>query len=75
MESLITALFSSFSTVIKSLASGLKDAFGMLLYVDPSASDPVLSPLVLFLFTLAGVGLATGILYKMFGLISAHRHG
>lgn len=75
MSSLIESIFESFSTVIKGLASGLKEAFNHVLYVDPSASSPVFSPLVLFLFTLAGLGLATGILYKMFGMIQAHRRG
>lgn len=46
-----------------------------LLYVDPAAENPVFSPMVLFIFTLAGLGLATGILYKMFGLIKSHRRG
>lgn len=75
MSELITAIFSTFTTVIQGLASGLKTAFSQLLYVDPTASDPTFSPLVLFIFTLAGLGLATGILYKMFGLIKAHRRG
>lgn len=75
MSALVESIFESFSTVIKSLASGIKDAFSMLLYVDPTASNPTFSPLVLFLFTMAGVGLAAGILYKMFGLIKSHRQG
>lgn len=75
MSELITAIFSTFTTVIQSLASGLKTAFSQLLYTDPTATNPTFSPLVLFIFTLAGVGLATGILYKMFGLIKAHRRG
>lgn len=75
MTELITAIFSTFSTVIQSLASGLKEAFSQLLYVDPSASNPTFSPLVLFIFTMAGLGLAAGILYKMFGLIQSKRRG
>ena len=75
MTELITTLFSVFSTVITGLADGLKTGFGNLIYVDPSATTPVFSPLILFLFTMAGLGLATGILYKMFGLIKAHRKG
>lgn len=75
ISKLVETIFSSFSTVIKSLAGGIKDAFGSLIYIDPSASSPVFSPLVLFLFTMAGVGLAAGILYKMFGLIKSHRQG
>ncbi|MBQ8433020.1 MAG: hypothetical protein IJX28_09075 [Clostridia bacterium] len=69
MTKLIEEIFSSFSTVIKGLAGGIKDAFGNLIYVDPAATDPTFSPVVLFLFTMLGLGLATGILYKIFGLI------
>lgn len=75
MSELITAIFSTFTTVIQGLATGLKTAFSQLLYVDPVAENPVFSPMVLFIFTLAGLGLATGILYKMFGLIKSHRRG
>ena len=75
MSELITTLFASFTSVITGLASGFKEAFGNLIYVDPAATTPVFSPLVIFLFTMAGLGLATGILYKMFGLIQAHRKG
>lgn len=75
MTDLIEELFSSFSIVIKGLASGLKEAFGNLIYVDPAATDPVFSPLVIFLFVMAGLGLATGILYKIFGMIQANRRG
>ena len=75
MSELITAIFSTFTVVIQGLATGLKTAFSQLLYVDPAAEHPVFSPMVLFIFTLAGLGLATGILYKMFGLIKSHRRG
>ena len=73
MSELITELFSSFTTVIEGLASGIKSAFTNLLYVDPAATDPQFSPIVLFIFTMAGLGLATGILYKIFGLIRARK--
>ena len=75
MSELVQAIFATFTTVIQGLAGGLKTAFSQLLYTDPTATNPTFSPLVLFIFTLAGVGLATGILYKMFGLIQAHRKG
>ena len=69
MGELITAIFESFTTVIEGLADGLKGAFTNLIYVDPAAADPTFSPLVLFVFTMLGLGIATGILYKIFGLI------
>lgn len=73
MSELITEIFSSFSTVIGGLADGLKNAFVNLIYVDPEATDPAFSPLVLFIFTMAGLGLATGILYKIFSMVRARR--
>ena len=69
MGELITTIFESFSTVIEGLAGGLKVAFTNLIYVDPAATDPAFSPLVLFVFTMLGLGIATGILYKIFDLI------
>lgn len=75
MSELVQAIFATFTIVIQGLAGGLKTAFSQLLYVDPAAESPVFSPMVLFIFTLAGLGLATGILYKMFGLIKSHRRG
>ncbi len=69
MSELITNIFTSFSSTINGLSGGMKEAFTNLIYVDPSATDPVFSPLVIFIFTMLGLGLATGILYKIFGLI------
>lgn len=71
MSQLITEIFTSFSSVITGLANGLKDAFTSLIYTNGTGGD--FSPLVLFVFTMAGLGLATGILYKIFGMIRARR--
>lgn len=73
MSGLVTELFSSFTTVIGGLADGIKNAFENLIYVDPAAAEPAFSPVVLFVFTMAGIGLATGILYKIFSLIRRRR--
>ena len=73
MSELITEIFSSFTAVIEGLAGGIKGAFTNLLYVNPAAENPQFSPIVLFIFTMAGLGLATGILYKIFGLIRARK--
>ena len=73
MSGLITETFGSFSEVIKGLSMGIKDSFRYLIYVDPTAADPQFSPIVLFVFTMAGMGLATGILYKIFGMIRARK--
>ena len=73
MTQLVEALFRSFTTVIQSLAGGIKNAFNYLIYVDPEVADPTFSPMVVFVFVMAGVGLATGILYKIFGMIRARK--
>ncbi|MBQ7348167.1 MAG: hypothetical protein IJW55_09425 [Clostridia bacterium] len=73
MSGLITEIFTSFKEVIKGLSGGIKDSFSNLIYVDPTVTDPQFSPIVLFIFTMAGIGLATGILYKIFGMIRARK--
>ena len=73
MGELISTIFSSFTTVITSLAGGLQSAFTQLIYANGESGT--FSPLVLFLFTMAGVGLAAGILYKIFGLIKGKSRG
>ena len=71
MSELISTIFENFSVVIKGLSDGLKTAFSNLIYVDPAATNPVLSPLVLFVFTMLGLGIATRILYKIFTLVKS----
>ena len=66
---LVSEIFGSFTVVIEKLAGGLKSAFTNLIYVDPAAEVLEMSPLVTFTFVMLGVGLATGILYKILGLI------
>lgn len=73
MSELVQELFSSFTEVITGLSNGIKTSFTNLIYVDPAATDPQFSPIVLFVFTMAGIGLATGILYKIFGMIRARK--
>lgn len=75
MTDLVENIFDSFQVVIKGISSGMKDAFENLIYEDPMATSPQFSSLVVFIFVMAGVGIATGILYKMFGLIASRRRG
>ena len=75
MSDLVTNIFESFGIVIGGLTEGLKDSFDELLYVDPAAADPQFSPMILFLFTLAGVSVATGIVYGIFALVKSKRRG
>lgn len=67
MGELITTIFSSFTDVITNLAGGLSAAFTALIYANGESGS--FSPLVLFILTFAGIGLAAGLLWKIFGLI------
>ena len=63
MGELITEMFSTFSTTISGLAGGVKDMFMNILYVDPQASELVLSDFAKFGFVMAGLSLALGLGY------------
>lgn len=67
MSGLISEIFTSFTTVITGLASGIKEAFTAILYADGGTG--AFSPLVLFLLTFGGLALAMGLFWKLFGLI------
>lgn len=69
MSELITTLFSSFTTAITNMGTAIKDAFLNILYVDPSASQPVVSELAKFGFLTAGVAMAIGLVYGAVRLI------
>jgi hypothetical protein len=73
LTDLISTIFDSFSEVIGGLAGGLQTAFSKLIYAE--GSTDAFSPLVLFIFTMAGVSLAAGVLWKIFGLIRKSRRG
>lgn len=69
MSDILTSLFEGFTTTITSFATGLKDGFMNLLYVDPEASTKVVSDPVKFLLIFGGVGIAMGLFWKVLGLI------
>lgn len=69
MSQLITDLFSSFPTVVTALAKGIKDAFGELVWADPSASTKVISDPLQFIVLFGGVTLGVGLLWGTFSMI------
>lgn len=69
MGDLITQMFSSFSTVITGLATGIKDAAANLIYVDPAAEQKVLSDVIQFIFIIAGLSIAMTVFFMVFRLI------
>lgn len=75
MSDLVVNIFESFGLVIGGLTEGLKNSFEELIYVDASVAEPEFSPLILFLFTLAGVAVATDLVYSVFAMIKGHRRG
>lgn len=78
MVTLVEEIFASFSVVMTGLADGLSEAFSRLIYVyGETGPTTEFNPLVLFIFTVAGISLGAGILWGMFKLIrgSSHRAG
>ena len=65
MLDFVNQMFSGFTDTIKGIANGLKLAFENIIYVDPSASEKVLSDFSKFGFIMIGVALATGITYTI----------
>lgn len=61
MNALLTNLFDGFTSSISNIASGLKTAFGNIIYVDPAASTPVVSDIAKFGFIMLGFGMAIGV--------------
>lgn len=73
MGELITEMFTNFNTVITGIAGGLKDGLEQIIYVDPAAAEKVFSTFAKFGFAMAGVGIATGLIYAGVKMIRA-RH-
>lgn len=69
MTDLISTLFSSFSEAMKGMGDGIKNAFLNVLYVDPSATQLVVSDFAKFFFLTAGLGMAIGLVYGAVRLI------
>ena len=63
MGELISTMFSGFGDTISGLASGVKDMFMNILYVDPTAQELVLSDFAKFGFLFGGVTMALGLGY------------
>lgn len=79
MGELVSTIFSTFREVMTGLAGGLSDAFSRLIYVYDAqgAATEEFNPLVLFIFTVAGISLGAGLLWGMFKMIkgASHRAG
>lgn len=79
MGELVQAIFSTFGEVMSGLAGGLSDGFSRLIYVYDAqgAVTDEFNPLILFIFTIAGISLAAGVLWGLFAMIkgASHRAG
>ena len=71
MSYLVRNVFGGFGTTIGGMAGGMKSAFSSLIYVDGVSGS--FSPLVIFLFSMLGLGLAAGIVYKIVSLVRNRR--
>ena len=67
----VSKIFTGFTDTIKALTGGVKDAFTNFIYVDPSASEKVISDVAEYCLILGGVLLAIGIVWGTFRLIRA----
>ena len=78
MIQLVETIFETFTTVMQGLSGGLSEAFSRLIYVyKDGVATATFNPLVLFIFTVAGISLAATILWRMFSMIkgTSHRAG
>ena len=66
MGQLITELFAAFQETITGMTMGIKTAFETLIFVDPTATEQVLSPLGIFVFVMLGLSLALGVVSMIF---------
>lgn len=66
---IIEAMFSAFGTAITGLTGGIKDGFMELIYVDAAAEVLEINPLFWFVAVTGGLAVATGIVWKLFGMI------
>lgn len=73
MGDIITTIFSSFSDVITNMATGIKDAFMNILYVDPMATEKVISDPVKFGLILVGMSMAVGLVMGALHFIRARK--
>ena len=64
---IVETIFDGFGAAIGGLAGGLKMSFNRIVYANGVGG--AFSPLVIFIFVMGGLGLATGILYKIFGMV------
>ena len=63
MAELINQIFTGFTDAIHGIASGLKNAFEQIIYVDPLATEKVLSDFAKYSFVMMGLSLAFSIVF------------
>lgn len=66
---LVTDMFSSFTTVMKGMAAGLQEAFARLAYENPTTPADGFSDITIFVFVVGGIALATGLFFGIFGMV------
>ena len=73
MSELITQLFATMQEAIVGFITAFKDGFLELIYVDPSAASPEVSPLALFFFIMIGLGLGITVVGTIISLVRRRR--
>lgn len=73
MSELITTIFENLTTVVTQSAQALKTCFLNLIYTDPTAQTKTISDLMIFVFTMMGLTIGIGIVYKVLSLVRIGR--
>lgn len=64
---LVTDMFSSFTTVMKGMAAGLQVALNKLVFAGTGTTE--FSDITIFVFVVGGIALATGLFFGVFGMV------
>lgn len=73
MGELITSFLSSMTEVVTGIIGTIKDGFVSFIYVDPSAQTLIVSDIAKFVFIMAGVGVAMGLVGMVMAIIRKRR--
>lgn len=69
MGALITQMFESMTSAVQGFGKAMKEGLLTLIYVDPTATERVVSDLGIFMFSMIGISLGIGLIFSIFKLI------
>ena len=68
ISTLFEAITQGITGIIAPIVDGIKTAFMELVYVDPDATEPVVSALAYFLFVCLGLSIGVGLVWLVMSL-------